>query len=1246
MKISSPLLGLMVWCGVVGVAAQDAVSYVRDVAPLLAARCAGCHSPTRTKGDLDLSTHAALLRGGQSGPVIVPGHPVRSPLIAQVTGPDAEMPPKGAPLTEDEVRLLARWITEGARDDTSPARAAPAISSPRRYRSAPPNPAIAYAPDGRWLAVSGYAEILLHHSDGGGLAARLVGAAPRIESLAFSQDGKWLAAAGGSPGRFGEVQIWEVAKRRLHARHRLTSDTLYGVSLSPDASLVAFGCTDHTVRMLEVESGRERLLFRNHADWVLGTCFTRDGKRLVSGARDQALKIIDLAQARFVDDINNPLERVLSLARHPKKDVVVYGGDRGTPRIYRISDNQKRTAARRDTNLKRALERQSGPVHAVAFSADGALVAAGGADPRVRVHDTETGHRVAYLEGHRGAVFALAFHPRRPHVATCGQDGVVRTYEARSGKLVRAFSPVPTKAVDVAAATSPFLVALDVAPKTLDLFHAQDERRVVVTARTASGDRVDLTEDAALSVETPQIAHLEQRRIRPSKTGKTTLVIRAGALSARVPITVHGTKVLVTHFTRDVMPVLSRAGCNNGVCHGRLGGQNGFELSLRGFDPAGDHRVLVQELAGRRIDRVAPHRSLLLQKPTAAVPHEGGKVLDEGSRAYRTLLSWIESGAAFARDDASRITRLEVAPRRVDLALPGHGQHLVVTAHYADGQNRDVTDDAILEGSDLEIIKVDGAAVTAVRRGEAAVLVRYEGIYASTPVTVMGDRTGYTWQSQPVHGFIDRHVHAKLKRIKSRPSPPCTDAEFARRVYLDLTGRPPSPELARRFVASEDPKKRDRLIDALIGSPRYVEHWANKWADLLQCRSQTLGIRGVWVFREWLSRCIAENRPYDAFVRDLLTATGSTRVVPPANYLRAVSDKGRAPDPQKLTEDVAQTFLGIRFNCNRCHNHPFERWTQDQYYELAAHFAQLRFKKGKRPDELIVYESFDGGETTHPRTSRIAKPAVPFATSLDVGDAPHRRARLAEWLTSPKNPMFARSFVNRTWSYFFGRGIIEPVDDIRAGNPPVNPELLDALERHFVENGFDFDDLVRTICRSATYQASHVTDRWNADDTTNFARCIPRRLSAEQLLEAVGEATGVVPKIVGLPEGTRPVEVADGVVPGNDFLGLFGRPKRDSACECARSSNLSLAHALSLVNGTTIHDAIVSKRGRIARLVRSHPGDRAVVRELYWAALCRAPTETELTTFAAELAKGGEREKNAQDLLWALINSPAFLFNR
>ena len=694
-------------------------------------------------------------------------------------------------------------------------------------------------------------------------------------------------------------------------------------------------------------------------------------------------------------------------------------------------------------------------------------------------------------------------------------------------------------------------------------------------------------------------------------------------------------------FVRDVEPLLSRIGCTAGTCHGSAKGKNGFKLSLRGYDPEYDYAVLVRELQGRRVNRVQPEMSLMLLKPIGAVPHEGKTLFHPGSRPYNVIYQWIKEGANFDPDAAgARPNKLEVIPAEVNLDLAGRTQDLIVIAHYPDGTSRDVTRDTIMSSNSVDVAKVVGNRVTGLRRGEAAVLVRYEGNYGAVNISIMGDRTGYAFAPMPEYNFIDKHINAKLEKMKILPSALCTDDEFLRRVYLDLTGVVPTAAVARAFVEDKSPsqQKREKLVDSLMGSRDYVAYWSNRWADLLQCSSKTLGEKGTWLFREWIRESVAQNKPYDQFARELITAQGTERTNPAVNYYRTLRDTG------KITEDVSQTFLGVRFNCNKCHDHPFERWTQDQYYEFGAFFARVAFKGDPKTNQEVVFTSYTGGEVTHPRTGMVMKPIVPYGQEPDIEHARTRQDAFAVWLTSKDNPYFARSYSNRVWSYFFGRGIIEPVDDIRASNPPSNPELLDALTQDFIDHNFDVEHLIRTIVLSRTYQLSVIPNKWNEDDKINFSHAIPRRLSAEQLRDAVAIATGTREVTEGLPAGMRSVYMADGLVE-DDFLKLFGRPKRETACECERTSNVSLAHALNLVNGPVINNACDSPDSDIVKLAAKEPDNHKVIEQIYFAILNRAPTEKELQ--AIDLgAAGPQRVQVAQDLAWALLNSPAFLFNR
>jgi hypothetical protein len=696
-------------------------------------------------------------------------------------------------------------------------------------------------------------------------------------------------------------------------------------------------------------------------------------------------------------------------------------------------------------------------------------------------------------------------------------------------------------------------------------------------------------------------------------------------------------------FVRDVMPIISKIGCNAGTCHGAAKGKGGFKLSLRGYDPEWDYSVLTTELSGRRINRSDPAQSLMLLKPTETVPHKGGLVLDPQSEYYATLLRWIEEGIPNDTATTKRPDRLEVLPLSPTLAGPGSTQQILVKAHYPEGTVRDVTREAIYTSGAPDVATVTpNGVVTAARRGEAPLLVRYEGVYASDPLTVMGDRKGWKWADEPANNPIDTLVYAKLKKVKSQTSPLCTDAQFIRRASIDLTGLPPTPERVRAFLADATPmrQKRDRLIEELLDSPAYNDHWTNKWSDLLEVNRKFLGEKGAWVFRDWIYRSIAQNKPYDRFVREILTASGDALQNPPASYFRIIRE------PTTATENTTQLFLGVRFSCNKCHDHPFERWTQNQYYQMAAFFSQVGVKPADQPEDEVVYDKAVADPIIQPRTGKAVAAKFPVGELQRTASIQTRRQWLADWMTSADNPFFAKAMANRVWSYFFGRGIIEPVDDIRAGNPPSNPELLDYLTKQFVQSRFDVKALMRLIAQSRTYQRSIKTNHWNEDDTINYSHAVPRRLMAEELMDAVRVATGSALKYEGLPEGFRAAQLPDSHVTGGEFLDLFGKPPRESPCECERNSTISLAQALNLINGPTIADALADPNGRLPAIVKAQSDPGKQVEEVYLATLSRLPTPAEKSK-ALQLMKGAGSPLEAdQDLMWALLNSPAFLFNR
>ncbi|MEO5741432.1 MAG: DUF1549 and DUF1553 domain-containing protein, partial [Vicinamibacterales bacterium] len=697
-------------------------------------------------------------------------------------------------------------------------------------------------------------------------------------------------------------------------------------------------------------------------------------------------------------------------------------------------------------------------------------------------------------------------------------------------------------------------------------------------------------------------------------------------------------------FLRDVAPILNKVGCTAGACHGAAKGKNGFKLSLRGYDPRFDYEALLYDLAGRRFNRADPGRSLMLAKPSQEVAHGGGRRFAKDSDYYKTIFNWIAQGIPYGDPVKDTVVELRAEPAEIFMTKQGDTASLKVVARYQDDQLRDVTRETIIESNVPDVASigpdksVDMPVIRAERVGEATLLVRYEGKFGAIPVTVLNPKPGFVWKPLPQHNFIDRLVDAKLERLKIQPSGLTEDATFLRRLSLDLTGRLPSPESVGAFVDDRSRSKRARMIDKLIASPAYVDHWTVKWGDLLQSSRKYLGEKGAYEFQHWIRDAIASNRPYDALVRELLTARGSSYDNPAANYFRVTREAKPA------MEKTTQVFLGVRMVCAQCHDHPFERWTQNQYYQMSAFFSAVGIRAGFEVGEEIVFDQRSDYEMKHPKDGRVMKPQFMLASSVaPVPDGPQRRDALAEWLTSRDNPFFARAIVNRMWSYFVGKGIIDPVDDIRASNPPSNPALLDALTKDFVAHAFDLRYLMRTIVSSRTYQASIVTNEWNANDRHNFSHAIPRRLSAEELMDAISSAAGARPRFPDVPEDTAASQLVDPHIGREGFLDVFGRPARESSCECERRSDFSLPQALNLVNGKTISDVVADPKGRVATLVLSGKSDEAIVDELYLAALSRLPTQEERqrgVTYLSNAAKGSR----AQDLLWALLNSKAFLY--
>ena len=635
-------------------------------------------------------------------------------------------------------------------------------------------------------------------------------------------------------------------------------------------------------------------------------------------------------------------------------------------------------------------------------------------------------------------------------------------------------------------------------------------------------------------------------------------------------------------FRYDVLPALSKQGCSAGACHGSPSGKGGFRLSLRGFDAELDRLTLLRETSGRRIDWLEPKNSLLLLKPTMQVAHGGGQKLRKDDLAYCILHDWIAAQCPDDPSDAPTCIRIEMEPSTGELTWPAPEQQLAVQAFFSDGTTRDVTPLTTFTTSDDQVATVNTAGLVSGRaRGETRILARYLDFIDTTDLQLLKPIKGFDWDAPAENNFLDRHVFARLQRLQIQPSPSCGDSEFIRRVYLDVVGILPTRADTELFLADSDTQKRRKLIDRLLEREEYAEFWAQKWSDLLRVKSSKLTASGVHKFNRWLVRAVRENMPYDRFATALLTARGSTFTNPPASFYRAIAD------PNDCAESVSQLFLGIRIQCARCHNHPFDQWSQDNYYGIGAFFSRVQRKPVGASGEVFVWLD-RASEATQPRTGRQMKPWLPRVGEIDVPAEQDRRELLADWLTTPENPYFARVAVNRIWAHLLGRGVIDPVDDFRADNPASHPELLEALATAFVESGYDQKELIRTILNSQVYQLSSKTNASSEQDGKYFSHANARPLGAEQLFDAICQATGVPERFASLPPSTRATNLPSPEF-GNEFLAVFGQPARNTVCECERNDDSKLAQTLQLINGPLIPQKLRDRRGRLAQFIDNLP---------------------------------------------------------
>lgn len=782
-------------------------------------------------------------------------------------------------------------------------------------------------------------------------------------------------------------------------------------------------------------------------------------------------------------------------------------------------------------------------------------------------------------------------------------------------------------------------------PTEVTLETMRDTQSLVVMATYEDETTLDVTKNALFQYADPSLVELVKRNvIKPKKDGQTELTVKVPGFDVKVPVVVKAAATdRPVSFHLDVMPVFMRENCNTGSCHGSARGQDGFMLSLFGYDPDGDHFRLTKELLGRRINLAIPEESLLVEKSIESVPHTGGKLFEKGSSSYKTMVEWVRNGAA--NDDPKTLAKavaLELYPPKLVLEGAGATQQMTVRAKYSDGHDRDVTDLAVFITNNEPTAAVSKQGlVTAGKRGEAFIMARFDTFTVGIQTIVIPEGLQYTRPKAEENNYIDQLVHEKLNKLRIVPSGTCTDEEFLRRVFIDVTGQLPTVEEYQAFMADKSPDKRAKVVDSLLERKEFTEMWVMKWAELLKIRSdnQTLSYKAALLYYNWFKERLANNMPFNQIVIELLSSTGGTFDNPATNFYQTERDN------LKLAEDVAQVFMGMRLQCAQCHNHPFDRWTMDDYYGWANFFSQIGRKRADDPREQVVYNS-GGGDVKHIVGGKVIPPRFLGGDSPDVAGKDRRRV-LAEWLASPDNPYFAKNITNMVWSHFFGVGIIDPVDDVRVSNPPSNPELLDELGKRWQNYNYDFKQLVRDICNSRAYQRSTEANPTNEADLKNFARARVRRQRAEVLLDVITQVTETKNKFRGLPLGARAVQIADGTTT-NYFLQTFGRAERTSVCSCEVRMDPSLSQALHLLNGDTVTTKI-DQGGVVKKLIGEGKTPEQIIEDIYIRTVTRKPTPEEMKQLVGQVNAVGndaaQKQQVLSDVFWAVLNSKEFIFN-
>jgi mono/diheme cytochrome c family protein len=1012
---------------------------------------------------------------------------------------------------------------------------------------------------------------------------------------------------------------------------------VYAVALSSDGSRLAVG-RGGKIQIFDVSSTNTAPMadWNAHSEIVRTLAWSADGKRLASGSFREVALWEDGRSIWKIALTNS--DRVTAVRFISETELVLADGaiaSSGRISILDVVTGKTKTSWHAHSDL----------INDLSVSADGKLLASAGADRLAKVWELASGKELAQFEGHSGAVYGVALKPDGTELISVGADKTLFVWDVktREGFVTMHDRKQPLTSV-VWPKDGKDALATD---EGGTLWSYNDfKRHTGAQSSEAAHERSLKDWDEELHAVS---ASADGKRICVAGDNGVVRVLdeKAKELSKFEPAV--GTQNIATNisFVRDVLPVMAKAGCMAGSCHAKPEGQNGFKLSVFSYDPKSDYREIVKESRGRRIFPAAPEESLLLLKPTATIEHGGGERFAVGSETYKLLVNWIRAGAPYQATNEPTLAGVTVEPNehthKKKSATP-----LIVKAKYSDGSTRDVTRLADFAVNDKEIANVteDGVIHTSTLSGETVVVARYMGQVAASRVTIPADRQlpHEKYASLKANNFIDKLAYRRFESLGFFPSDLCSDSEFLRRSALDAIGRLPTIEETRGFYADRGPMKRERWIERLLDDSNFADYWANKWADLLRPNPDRVGVKSIFVLDQWLRESFRQNKPFDQFAREILTAEGTNHRDGPAVVYR---DRREPPDRTTL---FSQLFLGTRMECAKCHHHPNERWSQDDFYQFAAFFGPLKQKgAGLSPPISAGTEEFyftsDGGEVKHPVTGAKMSPRPPDVAEFKLVEKQDPRVELADWLVNPRNPFFARAAVNRVWAVFFGRGFVEPVDDFRVSNPIVNEPLLNALADEFVADGYDLKKLMRTIMQSRLYQFNSSPNEYNLTDTKNFSRSYRRRLPAEVLLDAVNDVTGATDQFNGCPPDTRAIQTWSYKV-SSQFLEAFSRPNPSTDPPCERELKTSVVQSLHMMNSKALQEKLARTDGRVKRLVDSKLSPEEIVGELYLAALCRAPTPSELSIArAAYEGKGATRQTATEDVLWALLNSPEFVFN-